>query len=458
MSFLGLCNYCRQWVPNYSELVKPLQNAIYSTPMAPNDSLIWTEEMVTAFCDAKTKIAGSTVLALPNYSKPFIQMVDARDGHMVSVLLQNFGEKLRPVSYYAKELDVVARATPPCVQAVLAAALAVQASAEVVLFHPLVLKVPHAVSILLLQTNMSFLSPARHLSCMTVLLSQPHVTIERCTSLNPATLIPIPSDGVEHMHDCETETFKIVKPRPDLQDTPLTEGDVVYVDGSACKDSHGQNKVAYAVTTVDKLVFSEALPSRLSAQAAEIIALTKACELYKDRVVTIYTDSQYAFSASHVFCAHWKRRGYLTSSGKEVKHKVLLQRLLQAIQLPLKIAICKCEAHTNRTDDVSKGNALADRMAKETAAICLSQDGDSTPEVLKDMQFAAPDNERQTWVKHDNTNSFEVTDALEQLRSIGAAMSKDEVVDDKPWNPLSWLMMGNWWEIVLKLLAPILIV
>ncbi|XP_063049715.1 LOW QUALITY PROTEIN: endogenous retrovirus group PABLB member 1 Env polyprotein-like, partial [Engraulis encrasicolus] len=43
----------------------------------------------------------------------------------------------------------------------------------------------------------------------------------------------------------------------------------------------------------------------------------------------------------------------------------------------------------------------------------------------------------------DNTNSFEVTDALEQLRNLGAAMIKDDVVDDKPWNPFSWLMIGN---------------
>lgn len=36
-----------------------------------------------------------------------------------------------------------------------------------------------------------------------------------------------------------------------------------------------------------------------SAQAAEVIALMRACVLQKDKTLTIYTDSKYAFSAAH---------------------------------------------------------------------------------------------------------------------------------------------------------------
>ena len=74
--------------------------------------------------------------------------------------------------------------TGPCgtgrvwIQAVVAACLAVKASVPIDLYRPLTLRVPHAVSVLLLQHKHPYMSPARHLSCMTVLLSQPHSTTE----------------------------------------------------------------------------------------------------------------------------------------------------------------------------------------------------------------------------------------------------------------------------------------
>ena len=56
-----------------------------------------------------------------------------------------------------------------------------------------------------------------------------------------------------------------------------------------------------------------------------------------------------------------------TSTGKPVTHASLLTDLLQAEQLPAKLAVCKCAAHTAGKDEVPNDNRFADHVAKEAA-------------------------------------------------------------------------------------------
>lgn len=413
MQFLGMTNYCRAWVPDYAERSQPLLDLIYTESLKMSDKLTWTKEALEAFESLKQYLVSTSVLAIPDYSKLFTQTVDCKNGFMTSVLTQKHGTKQQPIGYYSKRLDPVSQALPPCVQAVCAAAMAVQSTAEIVLFHRLQLLVPHAVSMLLNETKMAFLSPARFLSLTATLMSQPHISIERCTTLNAATLLPTPADGTPH--SCKEETEKTCKPRPDLSDTPLEKGETWYVDGSCSKSATGQNQTGFAVVTGKQVVRAGKLSPKFSAQAAELIALTEACKAAKGKDVTLWTDSQYAYSTTHVFAAQWARRGMKTSTGKPVTHAKLLTDLLEAVLLPRTIAICKCAAHTRNKDQTSLGNAYADTIAKEAAIgkygtyIFIQEKQTEKPDkqlpqpipldAILDMQNNATDREKTKWLK-----------------------------------------------------------
>uniref|UniRef100_A0A3B5QYZ6 Reverse transcriptase/retrotransposon-derived protein RNase H-like domain-containing protein n=1 Tax=Xiphophorus maculatus TaxID=8083 RepID=A0A3B5QYZ6_XIPMA len=132
------------------------QTNIWKKILKMSSSLEWTEAAETALSEIKQALVSSAALALPDYKKHFFQMVDCKGQYMTSVLVQQHGDKMRPIAYFSSKLDSVACTQPPCVRAVIAASMAVEVSAPIVLFHPLTLKVPHAVSALLLQKNMIF--------------------------------------------------------------------------------------------------------------------------------------------------------------------------------------------------------------------------------------------------------------------------------------------------------------
>ncbi|XP_034084434.1 uncharacterized protein LOC117554222 isoform X1 [Gymnodraco acuticeps] len=418
MQFLGLTNYCRAWIPDYAGMTQPLLDCIYSdNDMKMSGKIEWTQEAEAAFERTKQCLVGSSVLALPDYEKPFVQTVDCKKGFMTSVLAQKHGTKLRPVAYYSKRLDPVAQALPVCVQAVCAAAMAVHCTAEIVLFHPLTLMVPHAVTMLLHDTKMAFLSPARYLALTATLMSQPHIVIKRCNILNPATLIPTAEDGEPHC--CKEETDRTCKPRPDLKDIQLLSGETWFVDGSCSKSITGQNQTGFAVVSHSQVIKAGRLPHTYSAQAAELVALTEACKAGVGKDVTMWTDSQYAHSTVHIFAAQWARRGMKTSTGKPVTHAQLLTDLLKAVLLPKSIAICKCAAHTSGKDAVTLGNAHADKVAKlaamgEYGFHILLQKGESVSQpiplvILRDMQNNAPDREKKKWLTDGATTDPEGT-------------------------------------------------
>ncbi|KAL2294559.1 hypothetical protein Nmel_008296 [Mimus melanotis] len=80
----------------------------------------------------------------------------------------------------------------------------------------------------------------------------------------------------------------------------------------------GKQMTGYAVATMDKVFEAKTLPSDVSSQKAELIALTGAPELSEEKKVSIWTDSIYAFSVVHAYEAILKERRLLTSQGNDI--------------------------------------------------------------------------------------------------------------------------------------------
>lgn len=133
-----------------------------------------------------------------------------------------------------------------------------------------------------------------------------------------------------------------------------------------------------------------------SAQKAEIIALTRALEFAQGKTVNIYTDSKYAFRVVRAQGAIWKERGLLNSQGKNLKHAEEVLKLLEAVQLPEKVAIMHIKAHQRVSSELERGSELADREAKQVAKTEVNTEGalipdgrislEGTPEYTKEGQ------------------------------------------------------------------------
>ena len=109
------------------------------------------------------------------------------------------------------------------------------------------------------------------------------------------------------------------------------------------------------------------LPPGISAQLAELIALTRDLELGKGKRVAIYTDSKYAFLVLHAHAAIWKERGHLTTRGSPIKYGDQMLRFLEEVHLPAEVSVSHCEGHHKGNTEVARGNQAADQAAKRAA-------------------------------------------------------------------------------------------
>lgn len=83
-SFLGLSGYYRKFVPHYGVTCKPLNDLL-----CKGELFIWTPSHDLEFHTLKQALCSAQVLALPDFTKPFVVDTDASAVGIRAVLLQN---------------------------------------------------------------------------------------------------------------------------------------------------------------------------------------------------------------------------------------------------------------------------------------------------------------------------------------------------------------------------------
>jgi hypothetical protein len=103
-AFLGLANYYRRFVPQLSEIARPLYQA------TTQKSLKWTDECEVGFNKVRTYLSETDgVLVLPDFNKPFRVECDASKWCIGAVLSQKVDGQFRPIAYFSKSMNSAQR-------------------------------------------------------------------------------------------------------------------------------------------------------------------------------------------------------------------------------------------------------------------------------------------------------------------------------------------------------------
>ncbi len=307
-SFLGTTGYCRPWIEDYASIAQPLYDLLKGHGK-DSDTVCMEELHLKAFNDLKRALCQAPALGIAQSDRPFVLYVHEHLGFMTACLMQDHGGSLRPIHYYSGKLDIVAQGMGPCLRAVQAVHLALQASSGMVLGQTVNVKCPHAVSALMNQAKVTSVTSSRWGNWLAT-LTAPNIVIQRAPVTNPSSCMMsamtefVLEDEGEMTHDCVTLTYAATS---EIAETPIENAELeLFVDGSA-QVIEGNRRAGYAVTSTTEVVASGRLSDHFSAQAAELVALTRACTLASGSVANIYTDSRYAFGVIHDFGVIWHR-------------------------------------------------------------------------------------------------------------------------------------------------------
>ncbi|XP_055613020.1 uncharacterized protein LOC129759569 [Uranotaenia lowii] len=103
--FLGMVNYYRRFIDNFSEKTALLTDLLKGKPKV----IQWNADADQAFSVLKEKLITAPILANPDFQKPFTIQTDASDTALAGVLTQENDGKEHVVAYFSRKLTMTQR-------------------------------------------------------------------------------------------------------------------------------------------------------------------------------------------------------------------------------------------------------------------------------------------------------------------------------------------------------------
>jgi len=270
---MGLLNYSRQCVSEYTELSKPLTEALKGGK--PGADLIeWTEEMEEAFVSIKETLASSPALRHADSTRPFHLWTWVGNRSYSAALGQKVPGRSSygMVGYYSTPIPVSMAGQHPCLLICDCAEWAVKSTENIVTHQKVILHTRHQILKLLTNTRLGSISNQRRAKWEATLLSKNvEIQIDIETAINPASLLP--DEGTVHNcarlidTDCQSP----------LQSEPLADAMNLFVDGSSFHEQ-GKRFTGWAVVNEHGETVDCGSLSGGGAQVAELVALTRALQ------------------------------------------------------------------------------------------------------------------------------------------------------------------------------------
>lgn len=363
-SFLGLTNFCREFMVGYAEKAGPLYEVL------KRPQWTWTEEATKAWESLKQGLMEAPTLAAPNNDFPFVLYPSVKNFCIVSMIAQDAGAGERPIAYYSRALTSPESKLGACEQIALSAYWTLQKSQAIVGASKVIVKSHHALGKLLSQENLSkgHVRVDKAIQWVFALMSE---NVQLVTLKEPEISVwGLNVKGKKHICQPQTES----RAHPVFKAVPIDQviGKTVwFVDGSSYYEE-GERVTGFAgICLTGNKSSSDSFQYKLAkggTQAAEVSAVLEVLIRMKGKQseIVIGTDSDYVYKGTTIYLPWWQSMGFTGTDGSEIKHKTLWQQMERLSQQYKKIQMVKIKSH-NKKGPLQKGNEQADTLAKEAA-------------------------------------------------------------------------------------------
>lgn len=330
-SFLGVCNYSRQFIENYSDVARPL------TALLKKDCpFVWADAQTNAMNELKRHLCTAPCLAYPDPTKEFYLEAGFSKNCLSAGLYQRYDQDKRVVAYASKTLLQPECKYSDCEKALLCTVWAIQRFSNYIGAQKVIIETCHQPVTFLNSQRIRDGVVTNSRIAMWLMALQGRNVEARYAQNHKSAL----GDGLAACQNCSdntpVSTAETEVPQKQLPtchryfEENVCQGmPTAYVDG--CSYNHeGTLKAGAGVLWLHDQPcppqhFNLGSQSSQYAEVAAVLITLQLALAHNIKELLICTDSNYARLSFTCHLPGWKQNGFKTANNKPVKHQHLFQ-------------------------------------------------------------------------------------------------------------------------------------